>query len=175
MKLAHEPASSRPKPCASLKKPHESCSFAAPCGPRRKKNDRDQTISFSLKSLPVRALWLIKYYDGEITTPSTLSLGYPLLGPFSSRLGMRSPAPTFSAAAIHCAMKRPAPCSAVLRHFPSSWAAVSRPLVGVDTESSEVFQKTPIHYVCFLPPNASIAPTTVNRRYFQHAITISYQ
>ena len=24
------------KPCASLKKPHESCPFAAPCGPRRK-------------------------------------------------------------------------------------------------------------------------------------------
>ena len=32
------------KPCASLKKPHESRPFAAPCGPRRKKNDvvRDQ-------------------------------------------------------------------------------------------------------------------------------------
>ena len=44
MKLAREPASSRPKPCASLKKPHESCPFAAPCGPRRKENDvvRDQ-------------------------------------------------------------------------------------------------------------------------------------
>ena len=37
MKLAREPAFSRPKPCASLKKPHESCPFAAPCGPRRKK------------------------------------------------------------------------------------------------------------------------------------------
>ena len=44
MKPAREPASSRPKPCASLKKPHASCPFAAPCGPRRKKNDvvRDQ-------------------------------------------------------------------------------------------------------------------------------------
>ena len=40
MKPAREPASSRPKPCAFLKKPHESCPFAAPCGPRRKKNDR---------------------------------------------------------------------------------------------------------------------------------------
>ena len=29
--LAHEPASSLPKPCASLKTPHESCPFAAPC------------------------------------------------------------------------------------------------------------------------------------------------
>ena len=46
MKLAREPASSRPKPCASLKKPHESFPFAAPCGPRRKKNDRGQTSAF---------------------------------------------------------------------------------------------------------------------------------
>ena len=46
MKPAREPGSSRPKPCASLKKPHESCPFAAPCGPRRKKNDRGQTSAF---------------------------------------------------------------------------------------------------------------------------------
>ena len=46
MKPAREPASSRPKPCASLKKPHESCPFAAPCGPRRKKNYRGQTSAF---------------------------------------------------------------------------------------------------------------------------------
>ena len=31
VKPACESASSRPKPCASLKKPHESCPFAAPC------------------------------------------------------------------------------------------------------------------------------------------------
>ena len=43
VKPAREPPSRRPKPCASLKKPHESCPFAAPCGPRRKKNDRGQT------------------------------------------------------------------------------------------------------------------------------------
>ena len=55
MKPAREPASSRPKPCASLKKPHESCPFAAPCGPRRKKNDLRSEISFSLRKLPVRA------------------------------------------------------------------------------------------------------------------------
>ena len=47
MKPAREPASSRPKPCASLEKPHESFPFAAPCGPRRKKNDRGQTSAFS--------------------------------------------------------------------------------------------------------------------------------
>ena len=46
MKPAREPVSSRRKPCASLKKPHESCPFAAPCGPRRKKNDRGQRSAF---------------------------------------------------------------------------------------------------------------------------------
>ena len=47
MKPAREPASSRPKSCASLKKPHESCPFTAHCGPRRKKNDdRGQTSAF---------------------------------------------------------------------------------------------------------------------------------
>ena len=46
-KPAREPAFSRPKPCASFKKPHKSCPFAAPCGPRRKKNDdRGQTSAF---------------------------------------------------------------------------------------------------------------------------------
>ena len=46
MKPAREPASSRPKPCASLKKSHESCPFAAPCSPRRKNNYRGQTSAF---------------------------------------------------------------------------------------------------------------------------------
>ena len=46
VKPAREPASSRPKPYAFLKKPHESCPFAAPCGPRRKKNDRGQRSAF---------------------------------------------------------------------------------------------------------------------------------
>ena len=59
MKPAREPASSRPKPCASLKKPHESCPFAAPCGPRRKKNDRGQRSAFpsetSRFALPILA------------------------------------------------------------------------------------------------------------------------
>ena len=69
MKLAREPASSRPKPCASLKKPHESCPFAAPYGPRRKKNDRGQrsafpseTSRFALSILAHRGsalLWLV--------------------------------------------------------------------------------------------------------------------
>ena len=55
MKPAREPASSRPKPCAFLKKPHESCPFAAPCGPRRKKTDRGQRSAFPFRNLPVRA------------------------------------------------------------------------------------------------------------------------
>ena len=69
MKLAREPASSRPKPCASWKKPHESCPFAAPSGPRRKKNDRGQrsalpseTSRFALSILAHRGSalpWLV--------------------------------------------------------------------------------------------------------------------
>ena len=46
MKPARGPTSGRPKPCASLKNPHESCPFVAPCGPRRKKNDRGQRSAF---------------------------------------------------------------------------------------------------------------------------------
>ena len=63
MKPAREPASSRPKPCASLKKSHESCPFDAPCGPRRKKNDdRGQTSAFPsetsrFKSVILAHLW----------------------------------------------------------------------------------------------------------------------
>ena len=61
MKPAREPASSRPKPCASLKKPHESCPLAAPCGPRRKKNDRIQTSAFPsiLVHRGSALLWLV--------------------------------------------------------------------------------------------------------------------
>ena len=50
MKPAREPTSSRPKSWASLKKPHESCPFAAPCGPRRKKNYSGQTSAFPSKT-----------------------------------------------------------------------------------------------------------------------------
>ena len=49
MKPAREPPSSSPRPCAALKKPHESCPFAAPCGPRKKKNDRGQKSAFPQK------------------------------------------------------------------------------------------------------------------------------
>ena len=58
MKPAHEPASSRPRPCASLKKPHESCPLAAPCGSRRKKNYRGQTSAFPSETTPFTPLIL---------------------------------------------------------------------------------------------------------------------
>ena len=45
MKPTREPASSRPKPCVSLKKSRESCPFAAPCG-TLVENDRGQTPAF---------------------------------------------------------------------------------------------------------------------------------
>ena len=57
MKPAREPASSCLKPCASLKKPHESCPFAAPSGPRRKKKNVVRHSFFSLRNLPVRAFF----------------------------------------------------------------------------------------------------------------------
>ena len=56
MKPARESASSRPKPCASLKKPHGSCSFAAPCWPSQEENRQWSEINFSLINPPVRAL-----------------------------------------------------------------------------------------------------------------------
>ena len=55
MKPAREPASSRPKPCASLKKPHESCPFAAPCWPSYEENRPLSEIRFPLRNLPVFA------------------------------------------------------------------------------------------------------------------------
>ena len=55
VKPVREPAPSRSKPCASLKKPHESCPFTTPCGPRRKKKRPWSDISFSLRNLPVQA------------------------------------------------------------------------------------------------------------------------
>ena len=64
-----------------------------------------------MASKPARArlLWVIPYLVLPVT--------------FGHTTACRSPALAFSAA-IHFAMQRPAPCSIVLRHFPSSWAAV---------------------------------------------------
>ena len=63
----------------------------------------------------------------EQTSTSTLSLDYPIF--FPSRhvrtytTACRSPSLDFSAA-IQLSMKRPTPCSSVLRSSPSSWATV---------------------------------------------------
>ena len=57
MKPAREPTSSRPKPRASLKKPHESCRFAVLCWPSYEENRPWSEISFSLRNLPVSALY----------------------------------------------------------------------------------------------------------------------
>ena len=57
MKPAREPASSRSKPCASLKNSHESCLFAAPpCRPSQEEKRPWSHISFSLRNLPGRTL-----------------------------------------------------------------------------------------------------------------------
>ena len=58
VKPACEPAYSRPKPCASLKKPHESCPFVALCGSRRKKNDRGQTSAFPSETSRFKPVFL---------------------------------------------------------------------------------------------------------------------
>ena len=149
MKPAREPASSRPKLCASLKKPHESCPFAAPCGPRRKKNDFGQrsaspseTSRFALSILAHRgsalpwlvndqaALRLRRIWSTMVREPARARLLWailssvpPLTFGHNINTAHRSPVLTFSAA-IHFAMKRSAPCSTVLHHSPSSWAAV---------------------------------------------------
>ena len=102
-------------------------------------------------------LWLVN--KGERTSTSPLALGYPLLGnsghvrayhcmPYSS-LGF--------SAAIHFAMKCCAPCSAVLRHSPSSWAAVVHwsALMPKALRSS---RKHPIHSFSW-PPTQPGPPT----------------
>ena len=107
----------------------------------------------------LRHLWLINY-AWRANHHEHACFRLITSGSFPSRSGIhiyvcRSTALTFSVA-IHFAMKRPTPCSAVLRHSPSSWAAVSRPLVGIDIENSEVVHETP-HLLFFLAPHAARA------------------
>ena len=73
-----------------------------------------------------RHLWLINYGKRTSTSPlalAILSLVLPVIITVGHTTACRSSALAFSAA-IHFAMKCSAPCSAVLRHSPSSWAAV---------------------------------------------------
>ena len=66
VKRARESVSSRPKPCASLKKPHETCLFAASCRPLpcRKKTDRGKSSAFP--SVTSRFAPLILAHRGSI-------------------------------------------------------------------------------------------------------------
>ena len=75
VKPAREPASSRPKLCASLKKPHEFCPFAAPCGPRRRKNDRGQRLVFPLETS--RFASLILAHRGSQPSPGSSRIDLP--------------------------------------------------------------------------------------------------
>ena len=75
MKPAREPASGRPKPCASLKKPHESCPFAASYGPRRKKNDRGQRSAFPSETS--RFALSILAHRGSALSPGSSTIELP--------------------------------------------------------------------------------------------------
>ena len=104
MKPAREPASSRPKPCASLKKPHESCPFAAPCDPPRKKNDRGQTSVFPSETF--RFTPLILAHRGSATPLARRRSSFPppspnlvRTHPIESYQALRDSAPCFSRAA----------------------------------------------------------------------------
>ena len=74
--------------------------------------------------------------------------------------------------AIHFVMKRSAPCSAILRHSPSSRAAVVHTLlVDVDTVGYEVVQET-LHPLFFLAPHAARAHRTNNSPNITHFCTL---
>ena len=103
-------------------------------------------------------LWLINY--DRRTSRSTLSLGHPLIGP--SRhvrvyYCMPKSSPGFLCSDLYChetfrpLFRRPAP-------FPLLPGCSSRPLVGVNTESSEFVQET-THPLFFRPPRQP-APLT---------------
>ena len=81
----------------------------------------------------------------------------PLVLPvtFGHTTSCRSRALIFSAT-IYFAMKRSTSCSDILRHPPSSWAAVVH-WSAFYTESTEVVQETP-HQLLFLAPDVARAP-----------------
>ena len=75
VKPAREPASSRPKPCASLEKSHECCPFAAPCGPRRRKTDGGQRSAFPSKTY--RFTPLVLAHRGSALSPGSSTIELP--------------------------------------------------------------------------------------------------
>ena len=97
-----------------------------------------------------RHLWLINY--GERTSTSTLALGYSLPG-YSRHVRV-----------YYCndPFHHDTRCSTPYLILPS-WAIpvvldCSRPLVGVDTKSSEVVQETPHPLFFLLPPRTPCPP-----------------
>ena len=114
------------------------------CKPNARRIQFRATCGYSTRASEparVRLLWAI------------LSLVLPVT--FGHTAACRSPALAF-AAAIHFAMKCSAPCSAVLRHSPSSWAAVIH-WSALMPKGSEVVQETP-HPLFFLALHTARAP-----------------
>ena len=99
---------------------------------------------------------------GQRTSTSPLALGIlflalPVTFGHTTVIVCRSPAFVFSAA-IHFTMKCSAPCSAVLRHSPSSWAAVVR-WSALMPKALRSTRKHPTHNpLFFLPPHTARAP-----------------
>ena len=73
-----------------------------------------------------------------------ISFIFPVTFVHTSR-ACRSPARTFSAV-IHSAMKRSAPCPAVLRHSPLSWAAVVHYWSALISKALRSSRRHPVHY-----------------------------
>ena len=106
----------------------------------RNKNEKGGKASESARARLLRAI---------------LSLVLPVT--FGHTTACQSPALAFSAA-IHFAMKRSAPCSAVLRHSPSSWVAVVQ-WSAVMPKALRSSRKHPIHSFSW-PPTQPALPST---------------
>ena len=108
----------------------------------------------------MRHLWLVNYGERNSTSPllrwAILSLVVPVTFGHTTT-ACRSSVLALSAAAIHFAIKCSAPCSTVLRFFPSSWAAVVHG-TGLMPKALRSFRKHPIY--CFLCPPTQPAPPT---------------
>ena len=101
-------------------------------------------------------------YDGE-REPARTHLLWPILSlvlsvTFGHTTACHSPASPFSAL-IHFTRKRPTPCSAVLRHPPSSWAAVIH-WTALILKALRPSRKHHIHYMLPVPPTQPALPTS---------------
>ena len=123
---------------------------------------------YGVEDTNLRHLWLVN--KGERTSTSPLALGYPLLGP-PRRVRAYRCMPQ-SSLGFRCSdqfchkMFRP------LIHRPASFPLVlgySRPLVGVNADSSEIVQETP-HLLFFLAPHTARGPHQFSKH---HALQLS--